>query len=246
MDPSSARHCRSVVCRKQRRSSPCKRVDRQSKPDRETSNDIPSRREGSASSDDRTTWIKRPRAGKWGGERRGSCVLPIFSYVYRRTLGSNDQGQGNGAVNDAAHVSSRYSVTYTEGAKVGYKSHQAEDRPTLFPFGFGLSYTTYEYSGMKVENGKETATVSFSVRNTGKRTGTEIAQVYAALPNEAGERYRRWLVGDGSSFGRGIEDCQRLNRSADVVDLQGTEGPMGASSGKLPQIRWKILSRHSA
>ena len=161
-------------------------------------------------------------------------------------LGSNDQGQGNGAVNDAAHVSSRYSVTYTEGAKVGYKSHQAEDRPTLFPFGFGLSYTTYEYSGMKVENGKETATVSFSVRNTGKRTGTEIAQVYAALPNEAGERYRRWLVGDGSSFGRGIEDCQRLNRSADVVDLQGTEGPMGASSGKLPQIRWKILSRHSA
>jgi beta-glucosidase len=109
-------------------------------------------------------------------------------------LGSNDQGQGSGAVNDAAHTSSGYSVTYSEGAKVGYKWYQEKHKPTLFPFGFGLAYTTYEYSGMKVENGKEKAAASFSVRNTGKRMGTEIAQVYAALPDEAGERYRR-LVG---------------------------------------------------
>lgn len=111
-------------------------------------------------------------------------------------LGSKDQGQGTGAVNYAAHASSGYSVTYSEGAKVGYKWHQAEHKPVLFPFGFGLAYTTYEYSGMKIDNGRESATVSFSVRNTGKRTGTEIAQVYAALPDESGERYRR-LVGWG-------------------------------------------------
>jgi len=111
-------------------------------------------------------------------------------------LESNDQGQGSGAVNDTAHSSSGYSVTYSEGAKVGYKWYQAEHRPTLFPFGFGLAYTTYEYSGIKVETGKETPTVSFSVTKTGKRAGTETAQVYAALPDEAGERYRR-LVGWG-------------------------------------------------
>ena len=109
-------------------------------------------------------------------------------------LGSSDQGQGTGAVSEAAHASSGYSVTYPEGAKVGYKWYQAEHKPTLFPFGFGLAYTTYEYSGIKVETGEERATVSFSVTNTGKRTGTETAQVYAALPDEAGERYRR-LVG---------------------------------------------------
>ena len=106
-------------------------------------------------------------------------------------LPPRDKGQGTGAVNGETHVASRYSVTYSEGAKVGYKWYRAEHKPVLFPFGFGLSYTTYTYSGLKVEQEKGQATVSFSVKNTGKRPGTEIAQVYAALPDSAGEAFRR-------------------------------------------------------
>jgi beta-glucosidase len=56
----------------------------------------------------------------------------------------------------------------------------------LFPFGFGLSYTTYAYSGLSVKPG-EPASVSFTAKNTGKRAGVEIAQVYASLPDAAGE-----------------------------------------------------------
>ena len=63
----------------------------------------------------------------------------------------------------------------------------------LFPFGFGLSYTTYAYSGLSVTPG-DSSTVSFTVKNTGKRAGTEIAQVYAALPDAAGEPPKR-LIG---------------------------------------------------
>jgi len=63
----------------------------------------------------------------------------------------------------------------------------------LFPFGFGLSYTTYAYSGLSVTAG-ESSTVSFTVKNTGKRAGTEIAQVYAAFPDAAGEPPKR-LIG---------------------------------------------------
>jgi beta-glucosidase len=106
-------------------------------------------------------------------------------------LPPRDKGQGTGAVNGETHVASRYSVTYSEGAKVGYKWYRSEHKPVLFPFGFGLSYTTYAYSGLKVEQEKGQATVSFSVKNTGKRPGTEIAQVYAALPDSAGEAFRR-------------------------------------------------------
>jgi len=106
-------------------------------------------------------------------------------------LPPRDKGQGTGAVNGETHVASRYSVTYSEGAKVGYKWYRSEHKPVLFPFGFGLSYTTYAYSGLKVEQENGQATVSFSVKNTGKRPGTEIAQVYAALPDSAGEAYRR-------------------------------------------------------
>jgi beta-glucosidase len=106
-------------------------------------------------------------------------------------LPPRDRGQGTGAVNGETNVASKYSVTYEEGAKVGYKWYRAEHKPVLFPFGFGLSYTTYSYSGLKVGQEKGQPTVSFSVKNTGKRSGIEIAQMYVALPEAAGETFRR-------------------------------------------------------
>jgi beta-glucosidase len=86
-----------------------------------------------------------------------------------------------------------FQIYYDEKLKVGYKWYDAEKKPVLFPFGFGLSYTTYAYSGLTVRGG-ETVNVSFTVRNTGKRAGTEIAQVYASLPEAAGEPPKR-LIG---------------------------------------------------
>jgi beta-glucosidase len=86
-----------------------------------------------------------------------------------------------------------FQVTYDEGLKVGYKWYDAEKKEVLFPFGFGLSYTTYSYAGLTVSPGGPT-TVSFTVKNTGKRAGTEIAQVYASLPDAAGEPPKR-LIG---------------------------------------------------
>jgi beta-glucosidase len=86
-----------------------------------------------------------------------------------------------------------FEVYYDEKLKVGYKWYDAEKKPVLFPFGFGLSYTTYAYSGLNVKSG-ETVEVSFTVRNTGKRAGTEIAQVYASLPDAAGEPPKRLIA----------------------------------------------------
>lgn len=86
-----------------------------------------------------------------------------------------------------------FEITYDEKLKVGYKWYDAEKKPVLFPFGFGLSYTTYAYSGLSVKTG-DTVQVSFTVRNTGKRAGTEIAEVYASLPDAAGEPPKR-LIG---------------------------------------------------
>ncbi len=86
-----------------------------------------------------------------------------------------------------------FQTYYDEGLKVGYKWYDAEKKPVLFPFGFGLSYTAYAYSKLSVTAGDSTA-VSFTVKNTGKRAGTEIAQVYASLPEAAGEPPKR-LVG---------------------------------------------------
>jgi beta-glucosidase len=107
-------------------------------------------------------------------------------------LTKEDEGQGTGAVNGTTHIGSKYSVSYDEGVKIGYKWYEAEHKQPLFPFGYGLSYTTYAYSGLKTDSAQKT--VSFAVKNTGKRAGTEIAEVYATLPDAAGEPFKR-LVG---------------------------------------------------
>jgi beta-glucosidase len=86
-----------------------------------------------------------------------------------------------------------FTINYDEKLKVGYKWYDAEKKAVLFPFGFGLSYTTYAYSALSVTPGDSTS-VSFTVKNTGSRAGTEIAQVYASLPDATGEPPKR-LIG---------------------------------------------------
>jgi beta-glucosidase len=86
-----------------------------------------------------------------------------------------------------------FQIAYDEGLKVGYKWYDAEKKPVLFPFGYGLSYTTFAYSDLKVETGRP-AHVSFTVKNTGAREGAEVAQVYVSLPTSTGEPPKR-LVG---------------------------------------------------
>lgn len=90
--------------------------------------------------------------------------------------------QGRDAVMRTGEAKPTFSVKYDEGLKVGYKWYDAENKPVLFPFGHGLSYTTFEYSGLKVVPGNDT-NVSFTVKNTGQREGAEVAQVYATLPD---------------------------------------------------------------
>ena len=95
-----------------------------------------------------------------------------------------------------------FDVDYNvQGARVGYKWFESKNLQPLFWFGFGLSYTSYEYSGLNVDSrGRE---VSFDVKNTGSRAGTEIAEVYAALPASAGENYKRLVAFDRVELGPG-------------------------------------------
>ena len=63
---------------------------------------------------------------------------------------------------------------YREGIYVGYRYFETAGVPVRYPFGFGLSYTSFEYSDLKVSDNS----VSFSVKNTGERAGAEVAQLY--------------------------------------------------------------------
>jgi len=87
-------------------------------------------------------------------------------------------------------------VTYAEGILVGYRWFDAKGIEPLFPFGFGMSYTTFRYGGLKVEPTADGHwNVSFEVTNTGPRAGDEVAEVYVSPPPSSVLRAPRELKG---------------------------------------------------
>jgi beta-glucosidase len=83
-------------------------------------------------------------------------------------------------------------VTYTEGSDDGYRGYAKSDAKPLYPFGYGLSYTTFRYSGLKLTGGK-TLTASFTVTNAGARAGTDTPQLYlTAGPKRTQQRLIGW------------------------------------------------------
>ncbi|WP_347565156.1 fibronectin type III-like domain-contianing protein, partial [Pseudoflavonifractor sp. 60] len=72
--------------------------------------------------------------------------------------------------------SKQRSAEYREGLYVGYRYFETANVPVLFPFGFGLSYTTFEYSELKVTEKEAT----FTLKNTGKMDGAEVTQLYVS------------------------------------------------------------------
>jgi beta-glucosidase len=90
---------------------------------------------------------------------------------------------------------------YREGVFIGYRGYQRYGLAPRWPFGLGLSYTTFRYSGLQVPRGRQSpgsgdVQVRFTITNTGNRRGTEIAQVYVGrLPTSAVDTPVRQLAG---------------------------------------------------
>ncbi|MCD2100135.1 glycoside hydrolase family 3 C-terminal domain-containing protein [Rhodococcus rhodochrous] len=85
-------------------------------------------------------------------------------------------------------------VRYGEGLFVGYRSYDARRLDVSFPFGHGLSYTTFEYADAAVESDGD-LTVHVTVTNTGERAGAEVVQVYVGVPDSSVARAPRELKG---------------------------------------------------
>lgn len=116
-------------------------------------------------------------------------------------------------------------IRYSEGLEIGYRWHQAQGVEPLFPFGFGLSYTTFELSGCSVgaarNDGATPFTVEVTVRNTGERAGAEVVQVYLGIP-VAGQPPKR-LVGFRKVW-LGAGEEQRVTIE---IDPNATNHPLG-------------------
>ncbi|MBO2517168.1 MAG: glycosyl hydrolase [Clostridiales bacterium] len=82
---------------------------------------------------------------------------------------------------------------YRESTLVGYRYYETADVPVRYPFGYGLSYTEFAWSDMKLSLDGNELTVSCTVRNTGKRDGAEVVQLYVKAPGKAVPRPGREL-----------------------------------------------------
>jgi beta-glucosidase len=84
-------------------------------------------------------------------------------------------------------------VQYSEGINVGYRWYNSQGLTPLFPFGYGLSYTTFSFSNLKITALPQggAATVSATVTNTGSRAGADVAQLYVSDPAASGEPPRQ-------------------------------------------------------
>jgi len=112
------------------------------------------------------------------GQVNPSGKLPI---TMEKSLADNPTTANYPTTSDAL------SIRYTEGIFVGYRGYEKNGKTPQFPFGFGLSYTTFAYSDLKIAppqlNGNNHVKVSFTVTNTGDVPGAEIAELYVGQQN---------------------------------------------------------------
>ncbi|MCF2127789.1 glycoside hydrolase family 3 C-terminal domain-containing protein [Strepomyces sp. STD 3.1] len=106
-----------------------------------------------------------------------------------------DATQGPGTT-PATYPGTNGTVSYEEGIAVGYRYFDARRQEPRFPFGHGLSYTTFAHGSLEATYDKATqqVVVEVTVTNTGRREGTEVLQVYATLPASAAAEPRRLVA----------------------------------------------------
>ena len=158
---------------------------------------------------DSTTWIDKIPAlveGWYGGQAGGRAMAEVLFGDYNP--GGHLPATFERRAEDNPTFNSYYpapdedgkpnpKVVYKEGIFVGYRGYEKNGVKPLFPFGFGLSYTTFGFSNLKVVKGtgEALATATFDVTNTGGRAGAEVAQVYVSDTHAPVPRPLRELKG---------------------------------------------------
>jgi beta-glucosidase len=122
-------------------------------------------------------------------------------------------------------------VQYSEGLNVGYRWYDSQNIAPAFPFGFGLSYTTFGYANLAVgtPDASGNVAVSFDVTNTGARAGAEVAQVYVGQPASAGEPPKNLRGFAKVSLNPG--QTQRVTVTLDARSFQFYSGGWATAAG---------------
>ncbi|MGX1274696.1 glycoside hydrolase family 3 protein [Streptomyces phaeoluteigriseus] len=173
-----------------------------------------------------TPWLDDVEAviqGWYGGRGMGTALAAVL-------FGDSDPGgrlpvtfpadptQGPGTT-AAAFPGIGGTVSYDEGTAIGYRYYDLTGQQPRFPFGHGLSYTTFRHGSPEVtyDAAAKTVKLAVTVTNTGSRKGTEVVQVYATLPSAASAEVRRLVTFRKVTLGPGAST--RLTLTVPAQDL---------------------------
>lgn len=140
---------------------------------------------------DMTKWMDQVPAilhawypGQEGGAALAQLLFGDFSPSGKLPASFERRWEDNPAFHSYYPQKGDKHVEYTEGVFVGYRGYEKAGTKPLFPFGFGLSYTTFDYSDLKItpaaKGTRALIEVTFKIRNTGSSEASEVAQVYVA------------------------------------------------------------------
>jgi len=145
-------------------------------------------------------WLRQVAAvleAWYPGQEDGAALAPILfgdvspSGKLPQTFPSSAQALPTASTDQWPGANGAQDAFFTEGIEVGYRWFDVHHVKPLFPFGFGLSYTRFTYGNLALTRQGGRVDVSFTLRNAGRRTGAEVAQVYVADPSGTGEPPRQ-------------------------------------------------------
>jgi len=160
------------------------------------------------------------------GKLTPSGKLPMtWPIAYQDAASSKNfpsDGKGSDIMGDMSKWKNVKNVGYTlydEDIYVGYRYFDTFDKTVSYPFGYGLSYTTFSYNDVKAADNGSNISVSVTVTNTGKRPGKEVAEVYVTAPKGAIEKPAQELKAFAKTRTLQPGESQTLTMNIDKGDL---------------------------
>ena len=126
---------------------------------------------------------------------------------------------------------------------MGYRYFDSFGKPVAYPFGYGLSYTTFSMSGFSAKADKQGVTVKVTVKNTGSRAGKQVAQVYVAAPKGGEEMPVKELKTFAKT--RTLKPGESQTRRARPVTTPSWWATTWSISSARPPSSWEPTPRRS-